>query len=81
MNYDTKMYIRGLNNSIKYHLSNLKRNLFYIRSANRWTQSKLMQQGQSKFINLEDSKKEVHIIIKSLRETRLKIIELQISLL
>ncbi len=81
MNYNTKMYIRALDDSVEYHLSNLKQELFYIRSANIWRQSKLMQKAQSKFINAENSKKEVHSIIKSLRETRLKIIELQISLL
>ncbi len=77
----TEIIIAKLLDKEEYYLSRLGKELFYIRSANIWKQSKLMQQAQSEFIVLADTKNSVHNIVKSLRETRLKIIELQISLL
>jgi hypothetical protein len=65
----------------EYELSNLTMHLFNIRSSNIWNKSKSIQQEQNKFIDVEDSRKQVHYTIKNLQTIRLEIIELEISLL
>ncbi len=65
----------------EYELSNLIMHLFNIRSSNIWNKSKSIQQEQNKFIDIEDSKRQVHYTIKNLQTIRLEIIELQIGAL
>lgn len=65
----------------EYELSNLTMQLFNIRCANILNKYKSIQQEQNKFIDIEDSKKQVHHTIKNLQAIRLEIIELQIGAL